>query len=183
MTDQQKKAVEEAYIQKDCLDMEIKPLVLKWLCDKFGYKSYPHSHADQWINWHIFDGRLSIGFDHRQEEQVKLLSLIPCQLRGAPQSGTLKIVNDDYFYLQLKDAVHIKYPEITGHRLINKEKHVDNDGDTFYVYNWEVSLSDGTSIKYRNQNANMDLTKRSFSYDSIIQERCFVEFLISKYKS
>ena len=169
------------YVRKDSLDKEIKPLILKWLCSKFGYEDYPHSYRDQWIEWNIWDGTLSIRFDSRQGEQIKLLSLMPCQLKGTPQCGTLKIVNTDCFYLQLKDAISLKYPEIINSKLLRKDKHTDNDGDTFYSYHWEVFLSDNTSIRYKNQKDVMDLERRSFSYDCTIQERDFVDFLIDKY--
>lgn len=165
------------YQKVDAFDKKSKPLILKWLSSLFGYENYPHSFKDQWINWNIWNGELSVSFDLRQEEQVKLLSLIhPCFL-GCPQFKTLKVVNEKSFYLHLKRLLHIEYPEIKDSKKINQTKHTDNDGDTFYTYDWEVFLSDGSSILYHNQKDKMDMVKGDFIYNATIQERAFVKFL------
>src|ERR1043165_4749755 len=97
------------YKRTDGLDRKYKPLILKWLCQLFNYKDYPHDFKDQYITWGIWDGELTVMFDHRQECQNKLISLIPPQFLGCPQYGTLKIVNEDTFYLPLKRLLHINY--------------------------------------------------------------------------
>ena len=165
------------YRKLDALDKKYKPLILKWLSSLFGYENYPHSFKDQWINWDIWDGELSVSFDLRQEEQVKLLSLIHPRFLWCPQYKTLKVVNEKSFYLHLKQLLHIEYPEIKGSKKIDQTKHKDNDGDTFYTYDWEVFLSDGSSILYHNQKDKMDMVKGDFIYNATIQERAFVKFL------
>lgn len=165
------------YRRLNALDKKCKPLILEWLSNLFGYENYPHSFKDQWINWNIWDGELSISFDLRQDEQVKLLSLIHPRFLGCPQYKTLKVVNEKSFYLHLKQLLHIEYPEIIGSKKINQTKHKDNDGDTFYTYDWEVFLSDGSSILYHNQKDKMDMVKGDFIYNATIQERAFVKFL------
>jgi hypothetical protein len=173
----------EPYARLSALDTKVKPLILKWLSGLFGYKNYPNSFKDQWITWNIWDGVLSVSFDLRQEEQVKLLSLIHPRFLGCPQYKTLKIVNEKNFYLELKQLLHIEYPEITGSRLLIKDKHRGgtngwySTSDDFYTYDWEVFLSDGTSILYRNQKYTMDMVKGDFIYNATIQERGFVNFL------
>ena len=171
------------YRKQDALDKKVKPLILDWLSKLFGYDNYPHSFKDQWIRWSVWDGELSVSFDLRQEEQVKLLSLIhPCFL-GCPQFRTLKIVNENNFYLRLKRLLPIKYPEITGSKLLSKDKQSGGTGgwsspsDDFYTYDWEVFLNDGSSVFYHNQNDKMDMGYRGFTYDAIIQERAFVRYL------
>ncbi len=171
------------YQRIDALDKKCKPLILEWLASIFGYKNYPHSFKDQWINWNIWDGDFNVSFDLRQEEQVKLLSLIHPRFLGCPQYKTLKIVNEQSFYLPLKQFLHIEYPEIKGSKLIKKNKERGGHGgwhsasDDFYTYDWEVFLSDDTSIRYHNQNEKMDMKKGDYTYNSIIQERAFVNFL------
>lgn len=165
------------YRKLSALDKKVKPLILKWLSNLFGYENYPHSFKDQWITWNIWNGELSVSFDLRQEEQVKLLSLIHPRFLGCPQYKTLKVVNEKSFYLHLKQLLHIEYPEIKGSKKINATKHKDNDGDTFYTYDWEVFLSDGSSILYHNQKDKMDMVKGDFIYNATIQERAFVKFL------
>ena len=49
--------------------------------------------------------------------------------------------------------------------------------DDFYTYDWEVFLSDGSSILYHNQKDKMDMVKGDFIYNATIQERAFVKFL------
>ena len=164
------------YRKLDALDKKYKPLILKWLSSLFGYENYPHSFKDQWINWDIWDGELSVSFDLRQEEQVKLLSLIHPRFLWCPQYKTLKVVNEKSFYLHLKQLLHIEYPEIKGSKKIDQTKHKDNDGDTSYTYDWEVFLSDGSSILYHNQKDKMDMVKGDFIYNATIQERAFVKF-------
>lgn len=171
------------YRKLSALDKKIKPLILKWLSNLFGYENYPNSFKDQWISWNIWDGELSVSFDLRQEEQLKLLSLIhPCFL-GCPQYKTLKVVNEKNFYLQLKQLLHIEYPEITGSKLLSKDKQRGGTGgwhsasDDFYTYDWEVFLSDGSSLFYHNQKDTMDMVKGDFIYNATIQERAFVNFL------
>jgi len=171
------------YRKQDALDKKVKILILDWLSKLFGYDNYPHSFKDQWINWSVRDGELSVSFDSRQSEQIKLLSLIhPCFL-GCPQFRTLKIVNEKVFYLRLKQLLPIKYPEITGSKLLSKDKQRGGTGgwsspsDDFYTYDWEVFLNDGSSVFYRNQNNNMDMEYKGFTYNAIIQERSFVRYL------
>lgn len=169
--------IKAMYRKLDALDKKNKPLIIDWLCGLFGYENYPHSFKDQWINWSVWDNDLSISFDTRQPEQVKLLSMIhPCFL-GTPQYRTLKIVNEKTFYLSVDKIGDLKYPKITTHKLLNKDKHTDNDGDTFYTYDWEVFLDDNSSIHYHNQNHIMDMKYRDFIYDATLQERFFTEFL------
>lgn len=171
------------YRRVDALDKKCKPLILKWLSSLFGYADYPHSFKDQWISWGIWDGKLSVSFDLRQEEQAKLLSLIHPRFLGCPQYKTLKVVNEESFYLQLKDLLDIKYPEITGSKLLSKDKQRGGTGgwhsasDDFYTYDWEVFLSDGSSLFYHNQKDTMDMIKGDFIYNATIQERAFVNFL------
>lgn len=171
------------YVDVEASDKKYKPLILKWLSNLFGYINYPHSYADQWIRWHIWDGELSVSFDLRQQEQVKLLSLIHPRFLGVPQSKTLKIVNETSFYLQLKSLLHIEYPEIIGSKLLRKNKERGGKGgwysesDNFYTYDWEVLLSDGSSIFYHNQVDIMDMIKGGYTYNSTIQKRAFIQFL------
>lgn len=168
------------YKCKDALDKEIKPLILKWLAGLFGYENYPHSFKDQWVRWSfsVNNEKISIGFDHHgTEEHRKLLSLIHPRFLGTPQYNTLKIVNEDSFYISLSDIVHIEYPNIIGHKLEQKVRHTDNDGDVFYVYYWTVFLSDGTGIAYQNQTDKMDMVKHDWHYTRYLNERAFVTFL------
>lgn len=167
----------QPYRKLTVLDKKYKPLILKWLSSVFEYENYPHSFKDQWINWNICNGQLQIIFDTRAEEQAKLLSLIHPRFLGTVQYKTLKIVNQKTFYLRLSDLLHIDYPEIQKSRQISETKQIDNDGDTFYIYEWEVFLSDDSSIIYSNQKNKMDMTKGDFIYNDMIQERAFVKFL------
>lgn len=169
------------YNKLNALDKTYKPLILKWLCDLFKYENYPHSFKDQWIIWNIWDGKLSVSFDTRQDEQNLLISKIHPRFLGCPQYKTLKIVNEDSFYLNLESLLHINYPEIIGKKLIRQTKHKDDDGDTFYTYDWEVFLNDDTSIMYHNQSNIMDMVKNDYIYNSTIQQRAFTEFLDNNY--
>jgi hypothetical protein len=175
------------YNKSDVRDSKtLKPLILKWLCELFNYNNYPHSFKDQWISWTIWQGELSVSFDLRQDEQIKLISLIHPRFLGCPQHRTLKIVNETNFYLQLDRLLDIKYPEIKNSRLIRRNKERGGTGgwsspsDDFYTYDWEVFLSDSTSIFYHNQKDKMDMVKGDFVYTATIQERAFVEFLNTK---
>lgn len=171
------------YRSVDALDKKLKPLILSWLSNLFGYDNYQHSFKDQWINWGIWDGWFTVSFDLRQEEQVKLLSLIHPRFLGVPQRSTLKIVNEKTFYLELKQLLNIEYPDITGSKLLSKIKQRGGTGgwhsasDDFYTYEWEVFLSDGSSLFYKNQKDVMDMVKGDFIYNARIQERAFVNFL------
>lgn len=171
------------YRKLSVLDKKVKSLILKWLSGLFGYENYPHSFKDQWIAWNIWEGELSVSFDSRPEEQIKMLSLIHPRFLGCPQYKTLKVVNDKTFYLQLNQLLHIEYPEITGSKLLLKEKQRGGTGgwhsasDDFYTYDWEVFLSDGSSLFYHSQKCTMDMVKGDFIYNATIQERAFVNFL------
>jgi len=160
------------YRRISVLDKKIKPLILKWLSNLFGYENYPHSFKDQWITWNIWDGLLSVYFDLRQKEQVKLLSLIPSHF-----------LKKDTFYLQLNKFLDIEYPEIIDSKLLSKDKHRGGSNgwysksDEFYTYDWEVFLNDGSSLFYHNQKDTMDMIKGDIIYNTIIQERTFVKFL------
>lgn len=162
----------------DAADKKYKPLILKWLCEVFEYKNYPYSFRDQWIIWNVsHDGELWVSFDHRQEEQRKLFSMIPIRFLGAIQWKTLKIVNEKSFYLPLSRFLTIKYPEIISSKLLSKTKHIDNDGDDFYSYDWEIFLNDGTSIHYSNYSQHMDMKHGDYYYTNRINTREFLKFL------
>lgn len=171
----------KAYQQKDGLDKQMKPLILKWLCETFGSGNFPHAFTDQWITWSIWDGELTIGFDRRQLTHVELFSRIPDRFKGVPQNCTLKIVNGHNFYMSVRHLGTIQYPKILSSKLIKAHTSKDDDGDTCYSSYWEVFLSDETSIIYHNQEQKMDLDWRGFIYDKIIQERFFVNFLLKHY--
>lgn len=156
-----------------------KKLVLRWLCRTFGFKNYPHSFMDSFIHWSIWDGELRITFDLRQPEQIKLLSKIPKRFKGRPQNETLKIINENNFYINISQVIPVAYPDIVGSKLLEKLPRKDNEGDTYYRYNWEVFLSDSTSILYSNQKSVMDMAKRNYIYDSTIQQREFMRFLLT----
>lgn len=165
-------------------DRQVKPLILKWLAKQFGYENYPHSYTDQWITWDVYNGMLTVSFDLRQDEHNKLLSLIPKQFLGIPQSRTLKIVNENSFYIRLEHLLNIEYPDIVGNELIEKHRHQSTEkggwyikGEYFHTYDWVVYLSDGTTIRYTNRSDVMDLMKKDYIYKSIIEERAFLRFL------
>ncbi len=168
------------YKKLDASDKKYKSLILKWMAKQFNYPDYPHSFKDQFINWNIWDSELTIIFDSRQLEQMKLLSLIPPQMVGAVQYKSLLIVNKHTFNIRIEKLGAIEYPEINGYTLIKEVTQFDNDGDIFYEYNWEISLTDGTSIEYNNQDEYPNLNKGDIIYNSIIQERFFCNFLENK---
>lgn len=171
------------YKQLDTLERDwYKSSIIKWLCEVFGYLDYPHTFADKWISWRIDNSRLSVSFDLRQPEQAKLLSLIHPRFLGIPQNSTLKIVNEKTFYLELDRLFILTYPSIIKKTIINKTKHIDDDGDIFYVYDWELILDDNTTILYRNQSNILNIDENHFIYQSIINERKFINFL-EKYKT
>lgn len=172
------------YRKLDGLDKKYKPLILEWLNSLFDSQNkYTHSLQDQWIRWNIWDGDLSVGFDSRNDNQMRLLSKIHPRFLGSPQAYTLKVVNEQMFYLRLKCLLHIEYPSIVKSILISRNKERGGTGgwhspsDDFYTYDWRVELSDGSNIFYRNQEDKMDLVVGSYTYDSIIQERAFTGFL------
>ena len=172
----------EIYKRPNGLDKKYKPMILKWLCNLVGYKDYPHSFKDQWINWSIWNGELTISFDDkRTEEHKRLLELIPGTFLGVPQYITLKIVNKTTFYLSLERIASISYPDITDSKLINKNKHPDGEGGSFYSYDWQVFLSDGSSVHYHNQVEIMDMKKGDYLYNCIIQTRFFTRFLDKRF--
>lgn len=162
---------------------EIKPLILTWLAKAFNYENYPHSFRDQFITWGIDNRVLSVGFDFRCEEQMKLVSLIPSRFFGTPQYGTLKIVNERNFYLDLKNIIDLKYPKIIRQKLIAKVRHDGGSGgwtspsDIFYTWHWEVLLDDNTSIPYKTFEDKKFMEKGDFQYLYEIHERCFINFL------
>lgn len=175
------------YKKIDSLDKEIKPLIIKWLCNLFGYTDYVGDFRDQWITWGVWDGELNVGFDHRSDQHKKLLSLIHPRFLGAIQYSTLNVVNAKTFYLDLERMGDIKYPNIVSSTLLHKHENKGGKGgwsspsDSFYSYEWEVFLDDGTSLYYRNQSETMDMVKGDYVYRSTIQERFFVEFLKKNY--
>jgi hypothetical protein len=167
------------YSRPDALDKKYKPLILQWLADTFGYEGeYPHNFQDQYINWSISQGYLSIHFDFRCPAQEKLFSIIPMQFKGAPQFGTLKIVNDSSFYLHFERFITPVQPRILNSSIMEKHSQYDaEEGTTFFTYDWRVSLSDGSTIKYHNQSKECNLMEDSDYFKSYIQTKQFTEFL------
>lgn len=171
----------EIYYKITASDKTYKPLILSWLSEVFNYRGYPHDYKDQWINWSIYGGQLSISFDDRSEGQRELVKIIHPRFMGVPQYQTLRVVNKDSFYLDIHSLLSIEYPKITSHTLLRKTPHEDGDGDIFYTYDWRIYLDDGTSIHHQNQRNIMTLKHGEYSYKSIIDERAFINFLNSKF--
>ena len=172
----------QIYKSFDALDKTMKPLILDWLADIFGYGQFEHSFKDQWVRWSVYGRYVSVGLDNRVPEQLKLWSLIPDKLKGCLQRTTLKVVNKDSFYLDIDRVVNLKYPDIVKSSVHTKVKHTDDDGDVFYCYEWLVELSDGSAVIYNNQKDVMDMVKCDYSYMRLIEERAFVQFITDKYK-
>lgn len=169
------------YKKVGALDKKIRPLILTWLCSLVGI-DYKHDWRDQWISWNIWDGRLSISLDQGVDAQKELFEALPMENKGTKQYKTGILVNKDVLYYSVEDIVDVSYPEISNHILKYKHRHVDNDGDEFFTYDWQVFLSDGTSIMYNNQYWHMDLKKGDYIYNATIQERAYVTFLQSQSK-
>jgi hypothetical protein len=155
-----------------------KPSVIDWLTKRFNLPPYAHSYKDQWIRVNIWDGSLSIGFDNRQPEQIQLFNSIPDEFKGCLQYGTGILVNKDSLYFYFDKEWQVEYPAITGSKIIKETKHVDNDGDDFYVYEQLINLSDGTQIIYSNQSKQLDIS--GYSFRTLIQERFFYQLITSQ---
>jgi len=156
----------------------------KWLCKQFNYPNQSNNFNSNWIKWNIWDGKLTIDFDTRIDDQNILISCIPLQFMGTIQHNTLKIVNKNTFYLPIEKLLQIKYPKITHSILLKTIKNQQSEkggwyikGEYWYSYDWEIFLDDNTSILYHNQLDKMDLTEESLVFKTRIQEREFINFL------
>lgn len=161
-------------------DKKTKPMILDWLASTVGTE-FQHSYSDQWIVWSIWNGNLDISLDFRQTTHRELFEKLPNANKGC-LSWEGKLVNTKTLYYKVSNLTKVDYPDIVRHRLIRHIRHKDDDGDTFYVYEWEVFLSDGSSLFYSNQDKCMDMVKSNFSYRCTIEQRAFINFLNKQIK-
>jgi hypothetical protein len=159
-----------------------KTLILDWLSKQVNYK-FEHSFKNGWINVGVWDSMLSISLDFRVKEQQELFDLLPVKYKGCLQHGTGILVNEKVLYFNVHDICKVEYPDIVGSKLLTKHKNQGGKGgwtsadDWFYTYLWEINLSDGTTIQYKNQQDYVDLVKGNIIYTKIIDERTLFEFL------
>lgn len=157
-------------------------IILDWFSNMVDH-SFIHSFRDKWMMYSIWNGTLSIRLDLETKEQKELFDLLPSNYKGCAQYGTGKLVNERVLYFKVEDIIPISYPDIIGSKLIHKEKHQSTNhgwietGCYFYTYDWQVLLSDETSILYHNQLDKMDMIKGDYIYNARIQEREFYKFL------
>jgi hypothetical protein len=163
-----------------------KPAVLNWLSEMVNYK-FEHHYSDKWINVNIRGEQLSISFDTRQNNQVELFKKLPECLKGVKNIYTGELVNKHNLYFKITEICKFEYPKIISSKVIKKNKHQETEkgwyikGSYWYSYDWEVTLSDGTTINYHNQNEKMDLKEDSNTFKTKICEREFYKF-VSKFK-
>jgi len=163
--------------------MEInKSKVLDWLSAMVNH-TFNHHFSDKWINVNIWNNDLTISFDSRQENQVELFNKLPDNIKGCIQRNTNKRVNEKTLYFKVSEICNIIYPDIVSNKLIKKTKHQSGSGgwidvgEYFYTYDWEVLLSDNTTINYNNQEPKMDMIKGDYSFNRRIQEREFKKLI------
>lgn len=155
-----------------------KPIILDWLSRVYDFGKYEHSFKDQWINLSVYD-EVSISFDKRVPEQLALLNALPARIKGAIQSNSLKIVNNDTVYIPISKIVTIDYPTIKSVELFYTDKSKDNDGDPFEDYTYKLHLSDGTILWSLSQDKNEPISMEySFRWD--IQQRAFLKHLMHR---
>jgi hypothetical protein len=164
---------------------KLKPKILDWLSSLVDHK-FEHNFSDQWINVNIYDGTLSISLDFRQPCQLELFNKLPDNLKGCLQRGTGKLVNEKNLYFNVEDIVDFEYPTIIKSKLIKRDKHQESEkggwyiaGKYYYSYTWELTLSDGTTMIYKNQVPKMDLKESSYTFKSNIQDYHFEKFIES----
>lgn len=165
-----------------------KALILDWLSSLVGYV-FPHQFSDQFIHVSIWNDQLSIGLDFRQPAQLDLFEKLPKELKGCLQYGTGKLVNEQNLYFKISEICSFIYPTINYSKLIRREKHQSGSGgwidvgEYFYTYDWELTLSDGSTIFHHNQSEIMDLVEESVLFRTKIQEKEFFKFINSYDKS
>jgi hypothetical protein len=162
---------------------KLKSKILDWLSSLVNHK-FEHHFSDQWINVHIYDGRLSVFLDFRQPNQVELFNKLPDSLKGCLQKGTGKLVNEKTLYFNIEDIIDFEYPTIVSSKLIKRDKHQESEkggwyivGSYWYSYTWELTLSDGTTMIYKNQENKMDLEESSYTFRANVQEYHFEKFI------
>lgn len=162
-----------------------KSKILDWLSSLVNH-SFEHHFSDKWISVDIWDNIVSISLDLRQPNQLELFNKLPKENKGCLQKGTGKLVNEQTLYFKLSDICEIEYPTIVSHKLIKRNEHQESEkggwyivGSYWYSYDWELTLSDNTTIQYNNQKNKMDLKESSRIFKNIIQEREFFKFIDS----
>ena len=166
------------------MEDKYKAKILDWLASIVNHK-FQHHFSDKWVSVNLWDNYLSISLDFRQQNQIELFNLLPEEFKGTRQHRTNKLVNENILYFKIDDVCNIKYPEIISSKLLEVTKHQSGSGgwidvgEFFYTYDWEVFLSDNTTIIYNNQKDTMDMIKGDYIYNKTIQEREFKKFLDS----
>lgn len=160
-----------------------KSKVLDWLSSLIDYK-FKHHFSDRWISVNVWDNTLSISFDHRQSNQVELFNKLPKEIKGCLQKGTGILVNENTLYFTLSELVNIIYPKIVSYKQIKNTRHNESvkgggyvKGSYWYTYDWELTLSDGSTIEYHNQVNKMNLTESDYIFKCRIEEREFNKFI------
>lgn len=160
-----------------------KPKILDWLSSLVNH-TFTHHFSDKWISVNISNNQLSISFDFRQPNQVELFDKLPNEIKGCLQDGTGKLVNKKTLYFKVSEIVTFEYPTIISSKLITNVKHQESEKGGWYIkgkyynsYDWELTLSDGSTIEYSNYKDTMDLKETDLIFKTKIEEKEFYKFI------
>lgn len=160
-----------------------KPKILDWLASLVNH-TFTHHFSDKWISVNIWDNQLSISFDFRQPNQTELFDKLPNEIKGCLQHGTGKLVNEKTLYFKVSEIIPFEYPIIVSSKLVKTNKHQESEkggwyikGSYWYSYDWELALSDGSTIEYSNQKNTMDLKETDVIFKTRIEEKEFYKFI------
>lgn len=160
-----------------------KPKVLDWLASLVNH-TFIHHFSDKWISVGIWNNELSISLDLRQLNQVELFNKLPNEIKGCLQEGTGKLVNEKTLYFKVSEIVPFEYPTIVSSRLTTTNKHQESEKGGWYIkgryynsYDWELILSDGSTIEYSNYKDTMDLKETDLIFKTKIEEKEFYKFI------
>jgi hypothetical protein len=153
--------------------------IIDWLVNRFKVEPFAHSYWTQFIRYDIWNGWLSISLDFRNEDHHRLFDAIPAEYKGVDQVKTGKRVNLNTLYFNLDKEYEIPYPKIVRSKIIKEVRHKDDDcvGCYFYVYTFEVFLSDNTSFITTGQSTKLDVGESIFR--TKMQERYFYNHVLN----
>ncbi len=160
-----------------------KSKILDWLSILVNH-DFKHDYKDSFISVNIWNNILTITLDLRQDNHVELFNKLPQNIKGCLQYGTDKIVNEKTLYFKISELCSFEYPVISSYKLLTTHKHQESEkggwyirGSYWYSYDWEIILSDDSTITYSNQTNKMDLTESDVVYKTKIETKVFINFI------
>lgn len=155
---------------------EAGPFVIQWLMKRYKISVViPESEAwkDKWVITNTSGDKLMIILNNGVYHHKAIIDRMYAPAYAVADIGLN--ITDMTVWIPM-ERFNFPKPEVVTSEIIAGRRLMDDDGDIFYVYTWQIQLSDGTSILVTNQNQSPHDLMR-FIIPWTVQQREFLKLI------